>query len=246
MIQPVSNAAWKNAGAVDPLHAVASDKGRRVGDAGAWDADSFLAKGREYVELTRPGWEGAASPVLEIGCGSGRVTAALAEAFDRVVGVDVSAHQLAKARELCPATNVEFLEGDGVTLPGADGVYGLVFSTQVIQHISRPAVPAVFREIARVMAPTGRAVLHIPAPTLQAAIDSWTHLVPVRKFATNMAKLAHPGGNYARPPWVEHDYNLYTPGQVARIATGAGLRVQKSFHFRADQPRSTTYVLVRD
>ncbi len=241
--QPKSNKSWQELGAVDPLHAVASDKGRRVGEAGAWDAESFLAKGQEYVELTRPGWDGAKGPVLEIGCGSGRVTAALATVFDRVVGVDVSAHQLAKARELCPAANVEFVEGDGVTLPG--GPYGLIYSTQVIQHVSRPALPALFAEIARVMAPNGRAVVHIPAPTLKGIIEDWTYLVPVRKLATKIAKTVRPRGDYTKSPWADHDYNRYSVKSVVRLASDAGMSVQKSFAFRPGHLRSMTYVLVK-
>jgi ubiquinone/menaquinone biosynthesis C-methylase UbiE len=43
-----------------------------------------------YVEEAR----NHGSPVLEIGCGTGRVTLAIAEAGVRVVGIDSSAHML--------------------------------------------------------------------------------------------------------------------------------------------------------
>lgn len=241
VMQPSSNTSWKNAAQEDAFHAVASEKGRRKGGPKAWDNESFLAKGREYVELTRPGWEGATGPVLEVGCGAGRVTTALASVFPKIVAVDVSPAMLERARTLCTAPNVEFVEGDGVTLPGSG--YGLVFSTQVIQHISTDALPGVFAEIGRVLAPGGRAVLHIPEPNLQATIDSWRHLVPLRKLATNVArpflKL-----NYSRWPWIETDYNLYTHDQVARFASSGGLVIERSFLFRAGSRATRTYVLV--
>src|SRR5438132_8624346 len=72
--------------------------------------------------------EGPASPAghglaVEIGCGIGRICLALAErGFAQVIGVDISAEMLARARELVRDRRVTFQHGDGATLrPIADG-----------------------------------------------------------------------------------------------------------------------------
>jgi SAM-dependent methyltransferase len=66
-------------------------------------------------------------PVVDIGCGHGSFTRALAEFFPQVVGVDVSAHAVARARsESEGLENVSFLTLD-MTAPGAGA--GLVGPT---------------------------------------------------------------------------------------------------------------------
>src|SRR5438876_5275944 len=59
---------------------------------------------------------------VEIGCGPGRMTGALAERFDRVLAVDVSPAMLDLAREKVTAQNVEFRLVSGERLdPLEDG-----------------------------------------------------------------------------------------------------------------------------
>jgi ubiquinone/menaquinone biosynthesis C-methylase UbiE len=59
--------------------------------------------------------------MLEVGCGTGAVTRALAmlPAVESVIGVDPSPGFLAGARKLADGVpNVEFVEGDAEALPG--------------------------------------------------------------------------------------------------------------------------------
>jgi SAM-dependent methyltransferase len=70
-----------------------------------------------YVELARA----SGGPVLEIGCGTGRVSLPVVAAGVNMVGVDFSTAMLAKARERAAATSdldgsFEFLQGDMRTL----------------------------------------------------------------------------------------------------------------------------------
>lgn len=59
--------------------------------------------------------QAAAGPVLEIGCGTGRVTLALAAAGVNVIGLDVSAPMLEEARRKAERhrVRVEWIEADG-------------------------------------------------------------------------------------------------------------------------------------
>jgi SAM-dependent methyltransferase len=101
---------------------------------------------------------------VEVGCGPGRMTAALAERFDRVLALDVSPAMLARAREAVDAPNVEFGEVSGTRLDGvADGTAATLVCYLVLQHLpSRGAVHAYLREFARVLAPNGAAFVQLP------------------------------------------------------------------------------------
>jgi SAM-dependent methyltransferase len=95
--------------------------------------------------------------VLEIGCGAGRVTRALAKLFGEVHGVDVSGEMVALAREAlrdCP--NAFVYQNNGMDLsvlpPGL--IFDFAFSSIVFQHIpSREIIENYVREVNRVLRP---------------------------------------------------------------------------------------------
>ena len=124
------------------------------------DLDRFFADGRTVVgealdehEHLLPG-HGLA---VDLGCGVGRLSRALAERFDEVVGVDVAPEMVARARELVPDDRVRFEVGDGASLaPVEDATADLVLSFVVFQHIPDPEVIAAYvHEAARVLRPGG-------------------------------------------------------------------------------------------
>lgn len=94
---------------------------------------------------------------VEIGSGLGRVCLALAEHFDRVVGVDISREMTTRAAELVDRPGVEFRQGNGIDLSGIeDGAADLVLSFTVFQHIPTQAVIERYIEDAgRVLRPGG-------------------------------------------------------------------------------------------
>ncbi len=127
------------------------------------DPDEFFRWGeiltQRFLEQAGVEWSGRES-VLEIGCGVGRMTAALARRFARVIALDVAPGMLERAREhLREAGNVEFVLGNGTDLAGvADESVDLVFSYIVLQHIPDPRVTeAYLREMGRVLRPGGYA-----------------------------------------------------------------------------------------
>ena len=91
--------------------------------------------------------------VLDIGCGTGRLSAALAEdGFARVWGVDASPEMLDVARGNVPA-GVGLKEGSAERLPFRDGWFDRAVMWLVCHLVDRPAA---FREAARVLGPGGR------------------------------------------------------------------------------------------
>lgn len=96
--------------------------------------------------------------IVDIGCGVGRMTRALASRAARVIGIDVSSEMIARAREYnAGRASVEWIHGDGRSLaPIADGSVDGCFSHVVFQHISDPDVTLGYiAEIGRVLRPGG-------------------------------------------------------------------------------------------
>ena len=97
--------------------------------------------------------------VADAGCGSGRLTVALARAGADVTGFDTSASQLDAARERAADAGVELtlLEADfNETLPFPGGAFDAVVSRLAVMASDDPV--ATLRELRRVLAPGGRLV----------------------------------------------------------------------------------------
>jgi SAM-dependent methyltransferase len=101
---------------------------------------------------------------VEVGCGPGRMTGALAARFDHVVAVDVSPEMLARATEAVTAANVDFRQVSGERLDGiGDASADVAVCYLVLQHLpSRRLAQAYVREIGRVLTPGGEAFVQLP------------------------------------------------------------------------------------
>lgn len=140
------------------------------------DPDAFWQGGEEALEriLAVAGMTIKPSEtVLDIGCGVGRMTRALARRAARVIGIDVSGEMIAQARALNgDLENVEWVQGDGESLTGIDdtSVDGC-FSHVVFQHIPDPLITLAYvHEMGRVLRPGGWALFQVssdPAVHLQ-------------------------------------------------------------------------------
>jgi SAM-dependent methyltransferase len=107
--------------------------------------------------------------VLDAGCGGGGMPLSLAEEAAAVVGIDPAERfqdagvRLGRERGL---RNLHFALADGMALPFPDGVFDLVLSHAVIEHVAD--APLYLRECRRVLAPRGHVYLST-APYLSFA-----------------------------------------------------------------------------
>ncbi|MER5213017.1 class I SAM-dependent methyltransferase [Streptomyces sp. NPDC002838] len=92
---------------------------------------------------------------LDAACGTGRLSALLAERGHRIIGVDSSPDMLARARERVPAG--EFHLGDLSRLPVSDDAVDLIVCSLALTHV-RDLKP-VLAEFARVLRPGGHLVM---------------------------------------------------------------------------------------
>lgn len=97
---------------------------------------------------------------LDLACGPGILTEALARTGGEVVGFDLTPQMLERARERCRKTglrNVSFLQGDAGALPFPDGHFDAAVTRFAVHHFPDPA--RVMGEMARVLRPGGTAVV---------------------------------------------------------------------------------------
>jgi SAM-dependent methyltransferase len=129
-----------------------------------WNEAEYDATGerniREHIandmENICQGADPAAMRVVEIGCGAGRMTKALARVFAEVHAVDISAEMLRIARQrLAGVSNVVFHHNNGMDLrdlPSEQCDFALSFI--VFQHIpSKAVIESYIREVCRVLKP---------------------------------------------------------------------------------------------
>ena len=127
-----------------------------------WNTEEFFNSGRlnVFFEILTDlgnacqGMNAKAMRVLEIGCGAGRMTRALAEVFGEVYAVDVSGEMIARAKEaLADLSNVRLFQNNGADLRVLGDIQiDFAFSYIVFQHIPvREVIYSYVREVYRLM-----------------------------------------------------------------------------------------------
>src|SRR3954469_24068450 len=138
--------------------------------------------------------------VVDIGCGIGRLTRALAARAGEVLAVDVSSEMLARAQQLnAHLDNVRWLHGDGTTLaPIAGSSADACFSHVVFNHIPDPAITLGYvREMGRVLRPGGWSAFQVSNDPEAPAHSGGAN---VRRRLASLARRASRG--YDDPAWL--------------------------------------------
>ena len=101
--------------------------------------------------------------ILDVGCGTGEISARVAELFPtaQLLGVDLDEGHLERARARCAAfgERVRFQRGDALALEFADAQFDLVICRHLLQAV--PSAPRAVAEMSRVARPGG--TLHLIA-----------------------------------------------------------------------------------
>jgi ubiquinone/menaquinone biosynthesis C-methylase UbiE len=101
---------------------------------------------------------GAVRTVLDLGCGTGRFSQALATRFDAtVIGIDPSSKMLDQARRNVKHSQIFYAGGTAEALPMPANSVDLIFISMVFHHFTDPEGAA--RECRRVLRQSGRVFL---------------------------------------------------------------------------------------
>lgn len=140
---------WESLAKKNSKYYINSDYGKGISDldfrrSGAFDTDLYIIHD-ELISLQ--------GKILEIGCGTGRMTEFIAQSFEEVVGVDISGEMIRQGKErLKDISNVKLIETDGSTFPLEDNYFDTAFSYIVFQHIkTKEMVESNFKEVYRVL-----------------------------------------------------------------------------------------------
>lgn len=114
---------------------------------------------------------GAPTCVLEVGAGPGYALAELVRGAAQVVGLDLSAAMLRRAGARLASGNARaaLVRGDALRLPFRSNAFDAVMCTFLLDLLREEDLTPVLSELARVLAPGGRAVLgvlELPNPLL--------------------------------------------------------------------------------
>jgi ubiquinone/menaquinone biosynthesis C-methylase UbiE len=164
---------------------------------------------------------------LEVGCGTGAVSRALARSLNvAVTGVDPSPVFVARARKLgneLPA--LTFLQGDGRSLCFREASFDLVVFHTTLCHVPDPR--AGLLEAMRVLQPDGwLTVLECDYTTTSIAVDAFDRLQPVVEAMV---------ANFVHDPWLTRRL----PGMLASM----GFEVQRLRSHGYLQTSEPTYML---
>lgn len=139
---------------------------------------------------------GATDRVLDIGCGNGKITAAIAARIPAgsVLGVDASLNMIQFAQAHYPAPNLEFKVEDARTLPFKQE-FDQIVSFNAIHWI--PEQSTVLRCIHAALKPGGKALLRFvpdgPRKCIEDVIEEVCHLPQwIHYFEHHQKPYAHP------------------------------------------------------
>lgn len=191
--------------------------------------DEFVDDIEFLQELTQLG----DGPILEMGCGTGRVMVPLAQAGRTVVGVDASEAMLAVARNRSENLPLTIVNGDMTNLHGVPGgPFGLVIaSLNSIMHLTdQPSQRSAIQSAFNVLQDNGRLIID----TLNPSLGQLNHLL----------NTTHLEGSWVRPDGTTVDkWGHRTPGDEPQIINtllwydsvmpnGTVSRVRTSFELR--------------
>ena len=130
-------------------------EGARAGQAEGYNAVSTNYQAVDGTKLLELLSIPEGSTVLDLGCGTGNLTAVMAERVGsqgHVVGVDPDGERIKVAREKNAKRNITFQKADGETFP--EDQYDLVFSNYVIHWIENKE--PVFQRVHKTLRPGGK------------------------------------------------------------------------------------------
>ncbi|ULH16523.1 methyltransferase domain-containing protein [Deinococcus sp. KNUC1210] len=183
--------------------------------ATTWDATEYRTRHAFVFQSSQDLANDWLSPqpgerILDLGCGSGELSALIAQSGAQVLGADASSAMIAAARGTHPALNFEVQNAHSLPYRSE---FDAVFSNAAL-HWMKP-LDTVMQRVAAALVPGGRFVLEMGgAGNVQTTLDAVQHSTR----SLGLPDLTH--------PWV-----FPSTAQLAALLEGAGLRVLRTHWF---------------
>ncbi len=194
-----TQSSWEQWGRLDPLWAIITIDGKEFG---RWDLDEFFNTGHETIHslwstASELGLPHATRRALDFGCGVGRLTRALGEHVDQVIGLDVAPSMIRLAHEYnAEQGNLTFLIHDDTDLHRfEDGRFDVVCCLLVLQHLASDRdILTYIEEFVRVLAQGGLLLLQLPVemPPAHPRVGFRSALRPRTRLAQGLLRLGVP------------------------------------------------------
>lgn len=170
--------------------------------------------------------------VLEIGCGCGSEAERFARAGAHYTAVDLTNAAVSITQRRFQLTQLEarFVQGDAENLPFADSSFDLVYSHGVLHHT--PDTPRTIREVHRVLAPGGRAMIML---YYRNSFNYQVNLRVVRRLRAHLLK-TELGIKLARTIWREPVEELRRHAELIKHDPVAYLDMQNMLNRNTDGP----------
>lgn len=157
--------------------------------AGRRRADRRAALYVEHAAL------GSGRRALELGCGTGLFLERVSRSGATLIGIDLSADLLAKARSrVASIANVRVVEGDAQRLPFPDSSFDAVYGSSILHHLD---LAAALGEVQRVLRVGGRAVFTEPN-LLNPQVAYMYYVGPRERFGLSPDEMAFTKAHVSR------------------------------------------------
>jgi 2-polyprenyl-6-hydroxyphenyl methylase / 3-demethylubiquinone-9 3-methyltransferase len=156
---------------------------------------------RPFAELT----------IVDVGCGGGIGSEAVARLGGKIIGVDAAVDNIAVARAHAQEAglDIDYREGTAGMLADSGFTADIVIALEVIEHVADPA--HFLRDLARLMKPDGLLILSTPNRTAR----SWSQIILAAEYIFRLI------------PRGSHDWQKFiTPDEMQGHLAGAGLERQ--------------------
>ena len=160
--------------------------------AAAYDAENAWGRDDDFFLALADETPGAR--VLDLGCGTGRLTVALAAAGHVVTGIEPAAAMLTVARTKDGAEKVTWVEGTAAAAPSSAYDVALMTSHVAQVFVEDEAWRETLRHLARALVPGGRLAFDSRDPAARAW-KSWTGVTSVEEGRVSFTSINElPGG----------------------------------------------------
>ncbi len=175
-------------------------------------ASTFSRRMSLVLNEIPPADEGARA--VDVGCGTGELARALAERGYRTVGMDASAQMLASAPGL------DRVRASALQLPFRSRSCSVVTAIGVLEYLPDPS--SAFAELARLVAPGGRALITLPNPRSLLRL--------AERLAYRVTAVTGRPGRLGYLRYLDHSRPI-SFGELRAAGQRAGLRERARRHF---------------